>query len=35
VQKARLSEQQDTAADELPEEPANFAEQHNGHRGLR
>ena len=35
VQKARLSEQQDTAADELPEEQANFAEQHNGHRVLR
>ncbi|HDS3819171.1 DNA recombination protein RmuC [Morganella morganii] len=35
VQKARLSEQQDTTADELPEEPANFAEQHNGHRVLR
>ena len=35
VQKARLSEQQDTATDELPEEPANFAEQHNGHRVLR
>ncbi|WP_436410437.1 DNA recombination protein RmuC [Morganella morganii] len=35
VQKARLSEQQDSAADELPEVPANFAEQHNGHRVLR